>query len=316
MGEMTRRQWMQKGYFRNVVREITLGIRKRIWNKFMHSMYKVPIRALYFVVFATLVISIVMNIASFFDLSSLAERFPKNVDWIPKKPFENLPAMAISSAALIALFAYSRGKKQSRSEFFFEQASQGLDEVYDLLKDQNNDRIIWVRAARSLIQAQNISKEIELEEYQRAYRLHEHRVRNDLYLALTIVDPQTGNRNSLPPHFFFGLHDWKEDAEAKKSLKEVAIKASGPIEAYRVTIDEVPPDLPLYPLSEKSVIAVFDFLDYPEEFVETLRDVKDWEINWSDVHGSKAGPARYIHHRNTKLAINGKMFDRKTDKEE
>ena len=134
-------------------------------------------------------------------------------------------------------------------------------------------------------------------------------MRNDLYLVLTIVDPQTGNRDSLPPHFFFGLRDWKEDAEAKIKLDEVAKKASTPIRVSRVTLDEIRPEPPLYPLSEQSVIAIFDFLDYPEDFVETLRDVEDWKINWSDVHGAKKGPAQYIHHRKTKHAVNGKLYD-------
>ena len=308
---MTQRQWMQKGYIRYKVGELKVRLAKWAKNNFLRSIYRVPILALYSVVIFTLVISIGMNIIYFFDTSFLIESAPSVEKWLPKTPFVNLSAMAISSAALIALFAYSRGKKQSRSEFFFEQASQGLDEVYDLLKDQNNDRIIWVRAARSLIQAQNLSKEIALEEYQFAYRLHEHRVRNDLYLALTIVDPETGNRISLPAHFFFGLHDWKEDAVAKKRLDEVAIKAWRPPEAYRVSIDEVPPDLPLYPLSEKSVIAIFDFLDYPKDYKDPLDEVKDWDSNWEKVNGVKSGAARYYAHRRTKYVNgNGEIRDR------
>lgn len=312
---MTRRQWMQKGFFRNAVGELKLGLRKWVKRVFPRALYGAVIAALYTVVITTLVISIGMNFAPFFDTSFFIGKFPNVAAWLPQKPFQQLPALAISSAALIALLAYSRGNKQSRSEFFFKQASQGLDEAYNLLKDQNNDRVIWVRAARSLLQAKKLAEEIELEEYQRAYRLYEHRVRNDFYLALTIPGQNPGQRQPLPPHFFFGLPDWKADSEAGITLDDTAIKASNPIEAYRIIIDEVPPDPPHSPLSEESVIAIFDFLEYPEDYKSPLDDVEIWSRSWSDVHGASSGAARYIAHRQAKLALNGKLHD-KTPRED
>ena len=107
----------------------------------------------------------------------------------------------------------------------------------------------------------------------------EFRIRNDLYLALTIGwNPHTGNRKPLPAHFFFGLPDWREDAANEVSLDEVAKKACSAYgrEAYTVDINKVPPEPQLYPLAEKSVMAIFDYLEYPEDFVETLDDVEDW----------------------------------------
>ena len=307
---MTQRQWTQKGYFRNVVRELKLELRKWMKKVFPRTLYALVIGTLYTVVFTTLVISIGMNFAPFFDTSFVIGKFPNVATWLPQKPFQQLPALAISTAALIALLAYNRGKRQSRSEFFFKQATHGLDEAYDLLRDQNNDRVIWVRAARSLLQAKKLAEEIELEEYQRAYRLYEHRVRNDFYLALTIPGQNPGQRQPLPPHFFFGLLDWKKDSEAGITLDDTAIKASNPIEAYRIVIDEVPPDPPHSPLSEASVIAIFDFLEYPEDYESPLDDVETWSKSWSDVHGASSGAARYIAHRQAKLALDGKLHDR------
>jgi len=306
---MTRRQWMRKGYFRNAVGELKLRLRKQIKKMFPRSLYALVIGALYIVVFTTLVISIGSNFASFF-VAPLIEKFPNIVDWIPQKPFGHLPALAISTAALIALLAYSRGKKQSRSEFFFKQASAGLDEAYKLLSDQNNDRVIWVRAARTLLQARKIAKDIQLEEYQRAYHLYEQKVRHSFYLALTIPGQNPGQRQPLPAHFFFGLPDWKADSDAKTKLDEVAIKASNPIEAYSIVIDEVPPDPPHSPLSEESVVAIFDFLEYPEDYENPLDEVELWSKSWSDVHGASSGAARYIAHRQAKLALDGKLHDR------
>ena len=124
---MARRQWMQKGFFRNAVGELKLRLRKWIKRVFPRTLYTVALATLFIVVFITLVISIGMNFGPFFDTSFFIENFPNIDNWLPKTPFDNLPAMAISSAALIALLAYIRGKKQSRSEFFFKQASHGLD---------------------------------------------------------------------------------------------------------------------------------------------------------------------------------------------
>ena len=88
------------------------------------------------------------------------------------------PPLVLSAASLIAILAYLREhnkvdheKKRLNSEFFFKQASQGLDEALGLLKNQNNDRVLWIRAARALIQANKLFDKIELEEFRLAYQL-------------------------------------------------------------------------------------------------------------------------------------------------
>ena len=92
---------------------------------------------------------------------------------------------------------------------------------------------------QDLSQARALGGKISVDELQQAYRLHEHRIRNDLYLALTLEDPETGNRLPLPPQFFYGVSNWKQS----RPLDQVAIEVSNPIEAYRLTIDEIPPNL-------------------------------------------------------------------------
>lgn len=234
----------------------------------------------------------------------------------PVMPFEHLPSLVFSTAALIAIFTYkqTRGKADQeniryRSELFFGQASKGLDEVLVLLSDLNNSRIIWIRAARSLLIAKKLAKKIELEQYKQEYDLYENRIRNDLYLALTIPGENPNQRKPLPSHFFFGLPDWEADSKAEKTLDEVAIKASYRIEAYRVTLDKMPPEPSLYPLAEKSVIAIFDFLKYPDDFEDPLDEVEEWKADWTAVFGEKMGAARYIHHRKTKGAVDGRLYD-------
>lgn len=258
-----------------------------------------------------LVASLGMNFAPFIDASSSFGSHLNVAAWAPAAPFQQLPALAISTAALIAFLAYIQNKKQSKSESFFRQASQELDQAINLLRDRNNDRIIWIRAARSLLQAQKISEKIELEEVQLEYRLYEQRVRNDLYLVLA-YDQKTGQREILQPQFFYGVPDWK----AGKSLDEVAVETSHRMEAHRVEIDKVPPQPHLNLLSEESVVAIFDFLEYPKDYEDLLQNVQVWSTGWDMVFGEKMGAARYIHHRQTKYTIDGKLYDRNPNENE
>ncbi len=271
----------------------------------------VLLHVLTIVLVGTLFVSIGMNLVPFLDSSSSVGCLLNIAAWAPDKPFTHLPALVVSAAALIAILAYRRERdravlenQRSRSEFFFRQASHGLDEVFDLLRDRNNDRIIWVRAARSLLQAKKLANDIELEEYQRTYRLYELRIRNELYLALTIYDQSSGRRHAVPPQFFYGVSDWTSG----KTLDEVAIETSNPIEPCSLVLDEVPPEPHSKPLSERSIVAIFDFLDYPEDYENPLDDVRVWSEDWADVHGARSGAARYIAHRQTKYA--GKTYDR------
>jgi hypothetical protein len=226
-----------------------------------------------------------------------------------------LPPPVLSSAALIAILAYWREhnkadleNKRSKSEFFLTRASDGLTAVYELLKDRNNDRIIWIRAARTLLEAKKLSEEIELEAYQRAYHLYEQQIRNDLYLVLRTYDHNVNSFQPLPPQFFFGTPRWASG----ESLDELARETSQKFEVHNVSIDKIPLEPPLGPLSEESVCAIFDFLDYPKDFKDPLKEVQLWSGDWH-VFGPRVGAARYIHHRQTKYAVGGKLFDRNSE---
>lgn len=269
-----------------------------ILNRFFEKYYLFILAGLTVVLLFTLIASVVESI---------------------DKPNEFFPPLVLSAAALIAILAYWRehnnadlNKKRSRSEFFFRQASSGLDEALELLKNKNNDRVLWVRAARSLIQAQKLADEIELEEFRRAYQLHADRIRNDLYLALTVYNPETRDRQPLPPQFFYGTRDWKEE----KPLNDVAIEVSQKIEAHSLTLDKMYPDPNLFPLLPQSVCVVFDFMDYPEDYKNLLDEVQVWDANlWVGVFGEKRGAAKYIAHQAKYFTVDKKIFERKKEVE-
>ncbi len=191
-----------------------------------------------------------------------------------------------------------------RSLFFFEQAKLGLEEVYDMLKDQNNDRITWIRAARDLLRARNLGKSINVKEYQEAYRLTEEKIRHKLYLALSTYDPKTHNRNPMPPQFFYGVQNW----DVVRPLDEVAKEVSQKTNVYGVSIDQTIPQSNILPLAAKSVIAIYDFLEYPPDYDDPLKTVEKWADDWEDSYGINEGAKRFVYHVTHNTAIVGKLF--------
>ncbi len=229
--------------------------------------------------------------------------------------FFNIFTCIIASGALaLSMIMFLRGRKEAKSRFFLEQASKGLEEVVDLLRDQNNNRGVWVRATRTLLKTKNLKKKIHLQEYLDGFEAVEERVRNELYTILTIVDKETGERNSLPPQFFYGIKNWREI----ETLDEAAIQASCPPEVHDVTIDKALPAIKHPQLVEETVVAIFDFIKYPKDYSDPLLSVtvnlwgNNWERTWNESQGAK----RYVAHRALKSAIGGKLYERQQEKEE
>jgi hypothetical protein len=224
-----------------------------------------------------------------------------------------LPGIAVSAGVLIAALSFLREKAKSDierrrhvSEVLLAQASAGLKTVVDLLSDQNNNRMTWIRAARTLLQAQSLGRRIDAEEYAVAYKLEEERTRNELYKVLTITDPKTGARQSLPPQFFYGIDDWRSVSK----LDDAAIKADHKSEAYKIEIDTVPPASGLRPLADRAVIAIYAFVEYPKDYDDPLTDVAMWDENWDQSLGIDQGARRYVAHKKMKSVVAGKIIDK------
>jgi hypothetical protein len=225
-----------------------------------------------------------------------------------------LPAIAISSGVLIAILTFARERQKveiehqrHKSKVMLERVSTALDTSIKLLRDKNNSRLVWVRAARMLRTAVDLRSEIIDPDYLRAYDLEVERARNELYDALTIHSEETGDRSPLPPQFFYGITDWNN---ASKTLDEAAIEASSGAEAYTVSMDKLPPQGGLKPLSPRSVIAIYHFLEYPKDYKDPLDAVGDWDGNWDESFGPDQGAKRYVAHTKQKFAVDGKIHER------
>ena len=264
------------------------------------------------------VISAIITLPGLRELCSHVYGSPEFLKAANSDGLKHLSSFLVSSAALVALLTYWREKKRTgtefeerRSRFFFEQASTGLEEVYNLLKDQNNDRIIWVRAARELLHSINLSKQISSTEFKEAYYLAEEEIRHKLYLALSIYDGETKERNALPPQFFYGLKDW----QVERSLDDAAKLASQKVVVQTPSIDKVFRRPTTRPLAEASVVAIYDFLEHPKEYKDPLYSVTVWEGGWDfgqDIgFGIDQGARRFVYHKLRHSAIDGELYKNK-----
>lgn len=228
--------------------------------------------------------------------------------------FNILTCIIAGGALYLSIKAFSSGRKESKDRFFLEQASKGFEEVVNLLSDQNNNRGTWVRATRTLLRTKNLKKRIHLQEYLDGFEAVEERVRNELYTILTVVDEKTGERNPLPPQFFYGIKNWREIED----LDEAAIQASSIPEVHDININKVLPSIKHPQLVEETVVAIFDFIKYPQDYSDPLLSVTVnlWGDNYERSWGESQGAKRYVAHRALKYVAGGKLHERLQDKEE
>jgi hypothetical protein len=235
---------------------------------------------------------------------------------IEQSKMSTLPAIAISSGVLIASITYLRDKasqvvegQRKSDEINLMLAKDGFDETYELLKDLNNNRATWVRAARILYSSIDLKGEIELPQYKKAFNHAEERLRNQLYRVLQIEsdDPSLSDSVSLPAQFFYGVDNWRD---SDLSLNDAAISASSPIEDYSVEIDKVTPEPKDGGLSEVSVVAIYNFMKYPENYSDPLPKIKLWSGHFHDGFGLEQGPRRYVYHKQNYFVSEGEVHDR------
>jgi hypothetical protein len=256
------------------------------------------------------------------------------------KLYASLPPIIFGTGVLIAILSFQREQDKIRKEridqaleatrryekdeeerqrntskVFLERASIGFETVVDLLSNLNNDRVVWVHAARTLLESVDLGKEIKSPDYQKAFQLKVNLTRAKLHQTLTQEDSQ-GKKSPLPPHFFFGGKDWRQEWARKMKLEHLAIKHSDPLEAYSLNIDELPPTPQLNPISEKSITAIYDFMEYPEDFQDLHREIEAWEGNWDvptkiDCRGAR----RFVAFQQGNITFDKKVTPRNKAKE-
>jgi hypothetical protein len=265
------------------------------------------------------VISILLIVLAIAVLISLSLSFLAVLGFISWLPFIDinqltlLPGISIGCGGMIAILAFLRDRQHQSNdrtrksdEIYLNIARESFDGVFDLLKDKNNDRIIWISAARLLLQSLELKTKIKIPDIIEAFEIAEERLRAELYRILSIAVENEKNKQPLPPQFFYGIDNW----ETEKNLDTAAIKGGSKTVCASVNIHENIPSPSSGGLAIQSVIAIYDFMEFPESYDDPLKKVKGWDDNWEDSYGMIQGAKRYVAHTKANPVIGGKLFKR------
>lgn len=140
-------------------------------------------------------------------------------------------------------------KEKENSEFYLNKSISELTNVYDLLKDKNNDRVTWILASRVLLMSLELSKKIKLENHKEFYNLQELQLKHKLMDLFNSAEYKT-------LAFYIGIEKPLEVEETTAIIKYIYEK--GKIEH----------------LDEASLYEIFSFLEYPKDFSDPLNDDK------------------------------------------
>ncbi len=268
----------------------------------MNKSLNILISILGLIVFAVLLLAIYISSSAITNIAIPQEATPT----LPL-----LPSIAISAGVLIAILSFLRERKRIElerekhlSEVMLSSAREGFHNVVNLLSDKNNDRVTWIRATRTLLKSIELQDLIKSPEYILAYQLEAEKTRNELYSILSFENSD-GEPQPLPPQFFYGINDWA----TCETLDEAAIKSTKMGEAYLVIIDQVPPQAKLKKLSTPSVVAIYDFMEFPKDYKDPLKKIELWGKDWDNSFFNDQGAKRYVAHTQMYYAVDGKLFE-------
>jgi hypothetical protein len=169
---------------------------------------------------------------------------------IPAATFSALFGVFLNESSKIA------DRQSQRSKFFLERSLLGFEHVVSLLNDRNNERRKWISAARILQQSLELSKSLTENEHKNIFQVEMDRYRHQLWEILNPYDEQ------ITPAFFYGCIDPGlaiDEAAKQSSLPRIGEPQSMLSSAHN--------------LSEQSLFAIWDFMDFPEDYEDPLRDV-------------------------------------------
>jgi len=198
----------------------------------------------------------------------------------------------------------NRKQKLDQEMVFLEIIEKSYVQVGELINNENNSTIIWVRAARILLEAEALRAKIRTSAIAHAATLSAMQLRNKLYDQLAFDKIDVDTRHPLPAQYFYGIEDWASE----KSIDEAAKHSSTRIKAHKLALDSVSPSIAHTAINPKAVIAIYDFMNYPDNYVDLLEQVQTWEGDGFDGLPHAQGARRYIAHQQQFRAFNGKLI--------
>lgn len=175
------------------------------------------------------------------------------------KIYQNNDILLISAFCILisSLLASSAVMKNSAkdnvdkiSNFYLDKSLIELNNIYQLLKNQNNDRVTWILVSRIILLVDELSSKIELEHHKKVFDLQKFQIQHKIRDLLSYEKDE-----GLPVSFFIGLKDWKTIKESDALIKINTIFIENQ-------------------LSEESLVVIFDFIKYPDNYDDPLLNIK------------------------------------------
>jgi len=180
---------------------------------------------------------------------------------------------------------------ERRSLFNLDASIQAYSQALGLLRDGNNHRATWIRAARILKHGKVLASAVTVDAHKRA-------------LDLRLLDVRSEFRDILehkPAEFFYGV----DPRYYELGLDRVAALASLPS-------GNEPGEAPTAArwLDEKSVYAVLEASQWPDDYQDPLRDDLPGEMDIEEKTFFAQGLAKYIEHRQLWHSVAGALHPR------
>ncbi|MGB5595242.1 MAG: hypothetical protein WBM32_00205 [Crocosphaera sp.] len=215
----------------------------------------------------------------------------KLAEVIPVATFAALFGVFLSEASKVA------DKQSQYSKFFLEQSLSGIKYAVELLSDRNNDRGKWISAARTLQQSLEVSKKMTENEHKIILQIELDRYRHQLW---QILNP---NDENITAAFFYGAND--PNLDVHEAAKQSSLPKVGEPQGQLSS---------LHNLSEQSLFVVWNFMEFPENYADPLRNtfskgqIEKLRLRHRPLY-------EYLQHKQTHHSIAGKLYER-SDKEE
>jgi len=136
------------------------------------------------------------------------------------------------------------------------------------------------------------------------------RIKERLYKTLTLyrLHPKnnvSGEFEPLPPRFFYGIENWGDDIP----IDDAARQSTDPAIARRVEDYKLRHTPKLSSLSAQSIVAIYEFLKYPDNYEDRLDDVKTWDITKNECFDHLyESPWKYLKHHIEHVVSSGMCY--------
>jgi hypothetical protein len=174
---------------------------------------------------------------------------PAGVNAPPISVLVTLSGVLIALAGHLLTQARNAGESlEKQSRFYLDVCVQAYEEAQKLLLDGNNHRATWIAAARALKHAKALSEKVSVKAHRRVLKVHQLKYRGFFHGVL----------QDKPAAFFYGVKDTTLTTEEAAKLSTAPQERAGR------------PYFPINALTEKSLHAIWEATQFPEEYNDPL----------------------------------------------